>query len=542
MKGALVSGSRRRQVVAISAATPTRVRPGQAVQSEAAPVRPGHKVAFGVHRRPELHLRRPHIELCSKRTALVLLCVAQFMVILDVSIVNVALPSIRRDLHVSVVNLQWVVDAYALAFGGFLLLGGRAADLLGRRRVFIAGLALFSGASLVGGLSGSIGMLTAARALQGLGAAIVSPATLSILTTTFTDPGERRRAMGVWSAVAAAGGAVGVLLGGVLTELLSWPWVLFVNVPIGLGAIAVSRRAIRSEPPLASSDFDLAGAVTVTGGLVAIVFAIVRSQAWGFASPRTVGVFAVGVILLGWFVLQEHRIAAHPLVPLRVFASRSLSTANVAMFFVGCAMFSTFFFVAFYMQQVRGLSPIGAGVATVPIGLSIIIGSTLATRVLAHTGPKPPLVTGMLLISTGMLLFSQLSVHGQFATTVLPAELAFGLGTGLAFVPATIAAVAGVPAEEAGLASGLINMSRSVGGSLGLAVLGTVAADRSSDLLTGHAHTLAAVDGALTNGFTRAFAIAAALALTAAVTSLLGLSQTPRAPSASEPELAEIAA
>ena len=411
-----------------------------------------HAIAFGAHRRPHLHLHRPHVELCSKKTALALLCVAQFMVILDVSIVNVALPSIRRDLHVSDTDLQWVVNAYALAFGGFLLLGGRAADLLGRRRVFIFGLALFSGASLVGGLSGSIGVLTAARALQGLGAAVVSPATLAILTTTFTEPDERRRAMGLWGAVAGAGGAVGVLLGGVLTDAFSWPWVLFVNVPIGLGVILVSLRTIRGEPPLEHASFDVIGAFTATAGLVVIVLAIVKSQNWGFGSARTIALFATGLVLLVWFVLHEDRFAAHPLVPLRVFANRSLTAANSVMFLIGCAMFAAFFFLTLYLQQVRLYSPLKAGFAFLPMALGIVGGSAVATRLTGRFGPKLPLVAGLGLATLGMLLFAGLSVRGSLATRIVVPEIALGLGLGLAFVPATIAAVSGVPTEGAGLA------------------------------------------------------------------------------------------
>jgi EmrB/QacA subfamily drug resistance transporter len=352
------------------------------------------------------------------------------MVVLDVSVVNVALPAIRRALSVSDNDLQWVVNAYALAFGGLLLLGGRAADLLGRRRVFIAGMAIFSGASLLGGLSNSIGMLTAARALQGCGAAIVSPATLAILTTTFTEPEDRRRAMGLWGAVAAAGGAVGVLLGGILTQVLSWPWVLFVNVPIGIGVIFVSLRAIRGEPPLDRFDFDLLGALTVTGGLVAIVYAIVRSQTWGFGSGKTIAVFLAGIALLAWFVVQEHSLAAHPLVPLRVFRNRSLAAANIIMFLIGAAIFAAFFFVTLYLQQVRGYSPLKAGVGFLPMALSIVAGSTAATQLIGRLGSKPPLLAGIALTALGMLLFTRLSVRGSYVTEIAIPSIAFGLARG----------------------------------------------------------------------------------------------------------------
>lgn len=503
---------------------------------------PTHVAAFGIHRHPDLNLHRPHAELCSKRTALALLCVAQFMVVLDVSIVNVALPSIRSQLHVSDTSLQWIVNAYALAFGGFLLLGGRAADLLGRRRVFIAGIGLFSGASLLGGLSDSIGMLTAARALQGLGAAVVSPATLAILTTTFSDPEERRRAMGVWGAVAGAGGAAGVLLGGVLTDLLSWPWILFVNVPIGAGVMLVALRAIRSEPPLERTSFDLAGAVVATAGIVAIVLGIVRSQTWGFGSARMLAVFLGGIALLVWFVVQESRLAAHPLVPLRVFANRSLSAANVVMFLVGCSMFAAFFFLTLYLQQVRGYSALQAGAVFLPMALGIVTGSVLATKLTGSLGPKPPLVTGLGLSASGMLQLTGLSVHGSLITTVLVPEVALGLGLGLAFVPVTIAAVAGVAPVEAGLASGLINMSRSVGGSVGLAALATIATSRTSQLLHGRSPSPHVVHAALTGGFARGFVVGAALAIAAATTAMVALPGRPRRPSTPDPRAVEVVA
>jgi EmrB/QacA subfamily drug resistance transporter len=480
-------------------------------------------LAFGAHRESRRHLHRPHVDLCSKKTALALLCVAQFMVILDVSIVNVALPSIRRDFHVSDHTLQWVVNAYTLAFGGFLLLGGRAADLLGRRRVFIAGLALFSIASLIGALSGSIGVLIAARALQGLGAACVSPATLSILTTVFVDPEERRHAMGVWGAVAAAGGAVGVVLGGVLIQVLSWSWVLFVNVPIGAAAILVALKAIRSEPPLEHAQFDIVGALTLTGGLVAIVFAIVSSRAWGLGSPDTLGVLALGVLLLLAFWVQESRLTTHPLVPLRIFASRHLTAANVVMFFIGCAMYSAFFFVTLYLQEVRGYSPLVAGVAFLPLSVGIMVGSTAATRLTGWLGPMVPLVGGLALAAVGMLLFTTLEVTGTFTSQVLIPSLILGVGIGIAFVPATIAAVTGVPEDLAGLAAGLANMSRSVGGSLGLAALATIAATRTDQILAKHTASPHVVHAALTSGYTRAFGIGALLLLAGAVTALFAL-------------------
>jgi EmrB/QacA subfamily drug resistance transporter len=460
-----------------------------------------------------------HVDLCSKSVALALLCVAQFMVVLDVSIMNVALPTIRTHLHVSQANLQWVVSAYTLTSGGLLLLGGRAADLLGRRRVFIFGLAVFSLASLLGGLSGSLGMLIGARALQGAGSAIVAPSTLSILMTTFEEGPERNRALGVWGSVAAAGGAIGVLLGGLLTDLLGWPAVLFVNVPLGLIVIAVALRAIRSEPGIVERHFDAPGALSVTAGLVAIVFAVVQSSTWGFGSARTLGVLALGIVLLCVFVLQEDRWSKHPLVPLRIFRLRSVSAANAVMLLVGSALFSAFYFIAIYLQQVRGYSPLHAGLAFVPTALAIVLASNLSARLIPKLGAKALLVAGLTCASVATAWFTGWSPHSDFVTTILLPEVLFGLGAGMSFVPVTVAATTGVPAQEAGLASGLVNMSRSVGGALGLAALATIATSHTQSLIAHHTPTA----GALTSGFTHALVIGAALTFAAAVVALVAL-------------------
>ncbi|MCW3012515.1 MAG: transporter [Solirubrobacterales bacterium] len=449
---------------------------------------------------------------------LVLCCLAQFMVILDVSIVNVALPSIRADLGFSAPDLQWVVNAYTLAFAGFLLLGGRAADLVGRRTVFIAGLGVFGLASLVGGFAQDDTMLVAARAAQGLGGAIVAPATLSILTTTFTEGAERNRALGLWAAMGGAGGAAGALLGGVLTETLSWRWILFINVPIGLGAALVAGRVLlpgRTERIGEHRAFDVAGAVTVTVGLVVLTYGIVGSETHGWGSARTLLLMAAGAALLAGFTFIEGRLASAPLVPLRIFTSRQLTGANIVVFLMGSAAFAMWYFVSLYLQEVLGFSPIEAGLSFLPMTLAIVLCSQVAGRLVGRIGAGRVLTMGMASIATGMLLFTQVSVGGSYLVDVLVPSLFAAAGIGFSFVPATIAATAGVAGPESGLASGLVNTSRQVGGSLGLALLATFATQRSADA----AGTVSQA-AALTEGFQRAFLIGGVLALVGAVAAI----------------------
>ena len=449
-----------------------------------------------------------------KLWTLVLCGAAQFMVILDVSIVNVALPSIRNDLGFSATNLQWVVNAYTLTFAGFLLLGGRAADLLGQRRVFVAGLLLFGGASLIGGLSTSQGMLIGARALQGFGGAVVAPATLSVITTHFAEGAERNRALGAWGAMGGAGGAAGALLGGLLTQLISWQWILFVNVPIAIVAAYAALRLVHDveRDTEAARHYDVAGAVTVTGGLVALVYGIVRTDVHGWGSVQTLGPMAVGLVLLAVFVLIEARFSRRPLVPLSVFSSRTLTGANVVVFLLGCAMFAMWYFVSLYMQQVLGYTPIEAGLAFLPMTAMIIIGSAIAGKLTNRVGAGPMLVVGMGLQTVGLVLFSGVSVDGTYAGDILVPSILVAAGIGLSFVPVTIAAMSGARPGEAGLASGLVNTSRQVGGSLGLAILATVAASRTSSV---SAHE--SVQAALTSGFSRAFLVGAGFALAGAI-------------------------
>ncbi|HEU4979496.1 MAG TPA: MFS transporter [Solirubrobacteraceae bacterium] len=454
-------------------------------------------------------------EASRKRWTLALCCLSQFMVILDVSIVNVALPSIRRDLGFTETNLQWVVNAYTLTFAGFLLLGGRAADLLGRRRVFVFGLVLFAGASLAGGLSNSQEMLVIARGAQGLGGAVVAPATLSILTTTFTEGHERNRALSFWGAMGGAGGAAGALLGGILTDLLSWQWILFINVPIGIAAAAAALRVVGEShaPPNVERRYDVAGAVTVTAGLVVLVYGIVRTDVEGWGSSTTLITLAVGAVLLAMFVAIEARLARRPLVPLRIFGSRTLTGANVVVFLLGASAFAMWFFVSLYLQQVLGYSPLEAGIAFLPMTAMIVIGSTMAGRLTARVGAGPLLVVGMTLFGAGMLLFAQISPNGSYLGDILAPSLLTAIGMGLAFVPVTIAAMAGVQRAESGLASGLVNTSRQFGGSLGLAILATLAGERSQHLLSAHA----SVHTALTDGYQRGFVVGAAFAFASAL-------------------------
>jgi EmrB/QacA subfamily drug resistance transporter len=446
--------------------------------------------------------------------ALGLLCMAQFVVVLDASIVNVALPSIGEALSFSQENLSWVVNAYVLTFGGFLLLGGRLADLLGRRRVFMFGLVLFALASLVGGFAESEGMLIGARAVQGLGAAILSPSALSIVTTTFRDGAERNKALGVWGAVAGSGGAAGVLLGGVLTDGLGWEWVLWVNVPIGIVAAALAPMLVAESR--AEGDrraFDVAGALSVTAGLSIMVYALVDATDAGWGSTQTIGLLALAALLLVAFVAIELR-SPQPLVPFRIFRLRTLTGANVVGILIGASLFSMFFFISLYMQQVLGYSAIHAGLSYLPLALTIIVTAGVASQLVTKVGFKPVLAAGMVFIAAGLIWFSQVSVGGGFLTDILGPSLLAAIGLGLAFVTSTIAAVSGVEEHEAGLASGLINTSQQVGGALGLAVLASVANSVTNDA-TG------SPPQALTDGFQAAFLGGAAFAILGLIATLV---------------------
>jgi EmrB/QacA subfamily drug resistance transporter len=451
-------------------------------------------------------------------TALILLCVAQFVVVLDASIVNVALPSIGKGLHFTDRDLPWVVNAYVIAFGGFLLLGGRAADLLGRRRVFMAGLLVVAVASLAAGFATNQGQLIAARAAQGLGAAIISPSALSIVTTLFRDGAERNKALGAWGAVAGSAGAAGVLLGGILTEGLGWEWVLWVNVPVSLIALSLTPGLIpESVSDSETRHFDAAGAVTVTAGLSVLAYALLDASSAGWGSAKIIGLLSLSVALLASFVVIEQRSAA-PLVPLRIFRMRTLTGANVVAILLGASLFSMFFFISLYMQQVLGYSPIHAGLSYLPLALTIVVAAGLGGQLVTRFGFKPILAAGMLFVAVGLAWFSNVSVAGSFVGDILGPSMLAAIGLGLGFVTSTIAGVSGVQEREQGLASGLINTSQQIGGALGLAVLSTIATTRTSDVLasgTSSLHT------ALTDGFQSAFLAGAIIAALGFVATLV---------------------
>jgi EmrB/QacA subfamily drug resistance transporter len=443
--------------------------------------------------------------------ALVVVCFAQFMVVLDATIVNVALPSIQKDLSLSPTDLQWIINSYTLMFGGFLLLGGRAADLVGRRTLFVAGVAVFSAASLLDALSTSGTMLILARGLQGLGGALVSPAALSIITTTFAEGEERTRALGVWGAIAGAGGAFGLLLGGVLTDLLAWEWIFLVNVPIGIGvALAAMRFVPNSRAPAAARrGFDLAGAVSVTAGLVVLVYAIVKAQEMGWGSLHTLGLGGVAIALLAGFVAIEARSAA-PLVRLGLFRVRSLATANGVFLVVAGALFAMFFFASLYVQQILGYSPLQAGFAFLPVTAGIMGGAALSQVLIKRAGVKPTVVGGMSLAAAGLVVLAATTkVDGSYLG-ILFGLVPMALGMGLTFVPLTLVATTGVAAEDAGLASGVFNTSQQVGGALGLAILATLANDRTASFAGPRPE-------ALVEGFQLAFSVSAALMIAGVV-------------------------
>ena len=452
---------------------------------------------------------------------LTLACIAQFMVVLDVSIVNVALPSVGHDLHYSPSGLQWVVNAYVLTFAGLLLFGGRAADLFGRRRVYLFGLALFTLASLAGGLAQSPGWLTAARAVQGVGGAFLSPATLTIIVTTFSEPRRRARALGVWSSVAGAGGAAGAILGGVLTAELSWRWVLFVNIPIGVITMALAAVYLtemrRPADAGARPRLDIAGAVAITAGLSVLVYAIIETDTHPWLSADTLLALAAAVVLLAAFAVIEIRLAAAPLMPLRLFESRSVAGANLVMLLVGAAFFAMWYFLSLYFQDVLGYSALRAGLAFIPMTVFIVLGAQASPRLLPRTGLRPLLVTGTLLAAAGFAGLARIPAHDSYLAHVLAPSCVIALALGLLFTPLAAAATSGVPLSQAGLASGVLNTSRQVGGSIGLAALATVAVDRTHAALAAAPGTAAA----LTSGYDRAFAVAAVLCLAALGCSLL---------------------
>ena len=445
------------------------------------------------------------------------LVVAQFMVVLDVAIVNVALPTIKNDLHFSQESLQWVITAYAIFFGGVLLLGGRMADLLGRRRMFMLGLTVFTVFSLLDGLAWSSGSLIVFRAAQGLGAALLAPAALSILTTTFREGKDRNVALGIWGAASGSGGAAGVLLGGALTSALSWSWIFFINVPVGIAVLAISPVLLReSRADLDHRLFDTAGAASITGGLMVLVYTLTRASQHGWVTAETIGLLALSAALIVGFVVIEMRSKA-PLLPLRIFKLRTLSASNITALLMGAAIFSQFFLLTLYMQQVLHYSPLKTGVAYIALTLSIIAFSAVSQALVTRIGVRMVLTVGMALAAAGLVLYAQLPVHGHYFSNLFPAFILSGIGLAFAFVPMSIGALTGVQAEDAGVASGLLNTTQQIGGAIGVAVATTIATTYASHYVHGHPGIGSLNAAALTHGFQITFYVLAALAALGAI-------------------------
>lgn len=459
-----------------------------------------------------------------KGLILLLACVGQFMVVLDVSIVNVALPAMKRSLGFTDSELQWILNAYTLSFAGLLMLGGRIADIFGRRKVFLLGLVVFTLASLGGALSQSQGLLIAARAVQGLGAAILSPATLTIVTTTFTEGRERAKALGVWSAVAGAGGATGALLGGLLTDILNWRWIFLINVPIGVVA-GIATMAYLTELKRGSrshSSLDLFGSVLVTVSVTSLVYGLVETGVSGWTGTRSLFGFGLGLALMAYFIFHEAKVASHPIVPLSLFKLRQLSIANITMFFVGASVFASWYFLSLYMQQILGYSPLKAGLAFVPQTLAIALGAQVSSRLIARLGVRPLIVVGPLLSSVGLFLLHSISVHTTYVGGLMVPSVLMTLGVGLSFTPLAVAATSGVERAQAGLASGLLNTARQLGGAMGLAALTSYALSyASSDMSSLSSSAKVSVHAAAlisaTAGYAHALEIASLIALVAAI-------------------------
>jgi EmrB/QacA subfamily drug resistance transporter len=449
---------------------------------------------------------------------LVLLALAQFMVVLDVSIVNVMLPTVQRAFHLSETNLQWVITAYSLAFGGFLLLGGRAADLFGRRRVFLTGTALFACISLLDGLSQSGGMLIGLRAVQGLCGAFMSPAALSIVIVTYKEGNERNVALSVWGAVASGGAAVGVLLGGIITQYLGWRWNFFINVPVGAFVVIMGLRLL---PKHAAEEkqrgIDVAGALLVTSGLMLLVFALTKAPVYGWLDRRTLIYFTLSVELLFGFILNE-MVAKRPLMPLSIFRIRNVAGADLIQLFVAASLFSVFFFTTLYIQEILGYSPVRTGFSFLPVPIAIAITATNAPKIIKRIGFKPLLMVAPLITAVGLFMLGHVPVRGDYLTHILPGMILMGLGLGFTFVSVLVAATSGVAGHLSGLASGLVNTAQQIGGALGLAVLTGIAASSSSRYLQHvHAITPATTAAATVHGFQRGYYTAVGFAIAASL-------------------------
>jgi EmrB/QacA subfamily drug resistance transporter len=459
--------------------------------------------------------------------ALAVIAVAQLMIVLDATVVTIALPSAQRTLHISVANRQWVMTAYSLAFGGFLLLGGRISDFLGRKRMFVFSLLGFAAASALGGLAQSSAMLFGARALQGTMAAVMAPAALSLITVTFTETRERARAFGVYGAIAGGGAAIGLILGGLLTQYVSWRWTLLINAPIAVVAAALASRLVRESREQRRTSYDVPGALSATGGLLALVYGFTRAQADGWGSTTTLALVGLGVMLLAAFVLIE-RNSEHPLLPLRVVQDRNRGGSYLASLLVGIAMFATFLFLTYYFQGTLHYSAIRSGFAFLPFSVGIVSGATVSSRLLPRIGPRALMVSGFTLAAIGLGLFTRIGVDSEYLTRLLPAEVVVSLGMGMAFVPLSSTALIGVDPGDAGVASALVNTTQQTGGSLGVSLLNTVAASATTSYLIGHGTAANAPAAALVHGYTTAFDISGALLAGAAVTAFAILRATKR--------------
>jgi EmrB/QacA subfamily drug resistance transporter len=462
-----------------------------------------------------------------QRDALLLtVCLAQFMVILDISIVNVALPKIHESLGFSDTGLQWVVNAYTLTFAGFLMLAGRATDLLPRRQVFLVGVGLFAAASLGCALADGQGVLVGARAIQGFGAAVISAASLAIVTGSFKEGTERNRALGLWAAMGGIGGSAGVLLGGALTQGFDWPAVFIINVPVGIAVLLTGRRVIPRAAAVAKErKLDVPGAVLISGGLTAIVYGIVRTDSLGWGSPGALVPLALGIVLLGLFALVEGKLAADPLIPLDVFKMPALRAANLVVALLFAAIFGMWYFVSLYLQEVKGDDALLAGISFLPMTLLVFAGSATAPKLVARLGVRTTLTIGMSLATVGFLILATVEASSAYEVAILPGGMLAALGTGWSLVPATIVAVKGVPPAQNGLASGVVNTSRLVGGTLGLAVLTTLATSHTNHLLAGGTSQI----DALTSGYRIAFLIGAGLCLTGTIAAATLLRGRPEA-------------
>jgi EmrB/QacA subfamily drug resistance transporter len=452
--------------------------------------------------------------------ALAVIAIAQLMIVLDATVVTIALPSAQRALHLSVNDRQWVFTAYTLAFGGLLLLGGRIADYLGRKRMFVLSLLGFAGASALGGLAQDSAMLFAARALQGAMAAVMAPSALSLIQVTFTEPKERARAFGVFGGISGGGAAIGLILGGLLTQYVSWRWTLLINVPIAIGAALFATRLVRESRAERRSSYDIPGALTSTLGLLALVYGFTKAETDHWGSATTLLFVTVGVVLLAGFVLIERR-TRNPLLPLRVVADRNRGGAFLSMLLLGIGLFATFLFLTYYFQQILGYSAIKTGFAFLPFSVGIVVGATIASQLLPRIGPRPLIVGGLLLAAGGLVAFTQVGTQAAYLTLLLPAELMTSLGVGTAFVALSSTALIGVEPSDAGVASALVNTAQQTGGSLGVAFLNTVAAAATTNYLVSHHGGGSTVAAAAVHGYTVGFSISAGLIGAAAVLALL---------------------